>query len=160
MGLDMGNFVVGSRDVAASVATVWDLLVNVDLWPETFTPHLKAAHVDGRVQVGATGWVQTKLPLPRSSFVVTSVEEGRRWAWQGKLLWLTMDFDHRCHRHRLLRRLRREPGRATEQSGPAGGTTHLQASAGTCPRSAGTAGRSPPRLSRLSRRRRKVQCGE
>jgi hypothetical protein len=28
--------------------------------------------------------------------VVTSVEEGRHWAWQGKLLWLTMDFDHRC----------------------------------------------------------------
>ena len=95
-GLDMGNFVVGSRDVAASVATVWDLLVNVNRWPETFTPHLKAAHLDGRVEVGATGWVQTKVPLPRSPFVVTAVEEGRRWAWQGKLLWLTMDYDHRC----------------------------------------------------------------
>jgi hypothetical protein len=92
----MGNFVVGSRDAAASVASVWDLLVDVDRWPETFTPHLKAAHLDGRLQVGATGWVQTKLPLPRSSFVVTSVEEGRRWSWHGKLLWLTMDFDHRC----------------------------------------------------------------
>lgn len=92
----MGNFVTGSRDAATSVATLWHVLVDVDRWPQTFTPHLKAAHLDGRVQVGATGWVQTKLPLPRSPFVVTSVDEGRQWAWRGKLLWLTMDFDHRC----------------------------------------------------------------
>ena len=92
----MGNFVEGRRDTAASSKAVWDLLANVDLWPQTFTPHLKAAHLDGPLEVGATGWVQTKLPFPRSSFTVTSVTEGRGWAWQGKLLRLTMDFDHRC----------------------------------------------------------------
>ena len=92
----MGNFVEGRRDTSASSEAVWVLLADVDLWPQTFTPHLKGAHLDGPLEVGATGWVQTKLPLPRSSFTVTSVEEGRGWRWQGKLLWLTMGFGHHC----------------------------------------------------------------
>jgi hypothetical protein len=92
----VGNFVEGRRDTQASSKAVWDLLAHVDLWPQTFAPHLKAAHLDGPLEVGATGWVQTKLPLPRSSFTITSVEEGRGWAWRGKLLWLTMNFDHSC----------------------------------------------------------------
>ncbi|MBA3796358.1 MAG: hypothetical protein H0X20_03915 [Chloroflexi bacterium] len=33
--------------------------------------------------------------MPRSSFTVTSVDDGRGWAWEGKLLWLSMSFDHR-----------------------------------------------------------------
>lgn len=86
----------GRRDTAASSEAVWGLLADVDLWPRTLTPHLKAAHLNGPLEGGATGWVQTKLPLPRSSFTVTSVEEGRGWAWRGKFLWLTMDFDHSC----------------------------------------------------------------
>ena len=92
----MGNFVDGTRTTTAKPEVVWDLLVDVDRWPNTFTPHLKQARLDGAVEVGATGWVQSKLPLPRSTFSITSVEDGRSWAWRGKVLWLTMDFDHRC----------------------------------------------------------------
>ncbi|MDJ0961404.1 MAG: SRPBCC family protein [Acidimicrobiia bacterium] len=91
----MGNFVEGARVTTADAAAVWALLVDVDRWPETFTPHLAAAQLDGGVEVGARGWVKTKLPLPRSTFTVTTVEDGRSWAWRGKMLWMTMDFDHR-----------------------------------------------------------------
>ena len=90
----MGNFVRGTRETAASAETVWALLANVNEWPRTFTPHLKAAELQGPLSVGASGWVETKLPLPRSPFTVISLEDGRRWAWRGRLLWLWMDFDH------------------------------------------------------------------
>ncbi|MBA3688531.1 MAG: SRPBCC family protein [Chloroflexi bacterium] len=92
----MGNFAYGTRHTPAGNEVVWDLLVDVEHWPETFTPHLKAAHLDGRLEIGTVGWVETRFPPLRSSFVVTSVEDGKRWAWRGKLLWLTIDFDHRC----------------------------------------------------------------
>lgn len=91
----MGNFVTGERKTSADSTTLWDLLVDVPGWPAAFTPHLKEAHIEGAVAPGVTGWVKTRLPLPRAAFRVTRVEAGESWAWQGKLLWLTMDFDHR-----------------------------------------------------------------
>ncbi len=27
---------------------------------------------------------------------MTEVADGRAWKWQGRVLWLTMDFNHRC----------------------------------------------------------------
>jgi len=92
----MGNFAYGTRHTTAGIEVVWDLLVDVEHWPETFTRHLRAAHLDGRLEIGTVGWVETRFPPLRSSFVVTSVEDGKRWAWRGKVLWLTIDFDHRC----------------------------------------------------------------
>jgi hypothetical protein len=90
----MGNFVRGYRGTDASTEAVWRLLVDVDQWPRSFTPHLKAAHLNGPLAIGASGWVETRLPLPRSWFTVTALEDGRRWTWRGRLLWLWMDFDH------------------------------------------------------------------
>lgn len=90
----MGNFLEGSRTTSADSEVVWDILADVDAWPETFTPYLKEAHLDGGIEVGSKGWVQTRIPIPRSHFEVTSVENGRSWAWTGKILWLTMRFDH------------------------------------------------------------------
>ncbi len=92
----MGSFVEGVRETTASCDAVWSLLVDVERWPQTFTPHLTAARLEGPLETGTTGWVKTKLPLPRSPFTVTSVDDGRSWGWQGQLLWLTMTFDHRC----------------------------------------------------------------
>ena len=91
----MGNFVVGSRETSAPPAAVWAALADVDGWPRNFAPHLRAAHLDGPLAVGATGWVKMTLPLPRSAFTVATVAPGVSWAWRGKLLWLTMDHDHR-----------------------------------------------------------------
>ena len=90
----MGNLLEGTRETSAKPEVVWDILAAVDAWPETFTPYLKEAHLDGGVMVGSKGWVQTKIPIPRSHFEVTSVDEGRSWEWTGKIMWLTMRFDH------------------------------------------------------------------
>jgi len=90
----MGNFVEGVRESKADTGRIWDLLVDVGAWPDNFTPHLKEAHLDGELRVGATGWVKTTLPLPRSAFTVTSLDEGRSWEWEGPMLWLTLRFDH------------------------------------------------------------------
>lgn len=90
----MGNFLEGSRETSARPEVVWDILADVDAWPETFAPHLEEAHLEGGIEVGAKGWVQTRIPIPRSHFVVTSVEERRSWTWTGKIMWLTMRFGH------------------------------------------------------------------
>lgn len=90
----MGNFLEASRETSADPAVVWDILANVDAWPETFTPYLKEAHLEGDIEVGSKGWVQTRIPIPRSHFEITSVEDRRSWAWTGKIMWLTMRFDH------------------------------------------------------------------
>jgi hypothetical protein len=94
--MEVGNLVEGTRNIEASTSRVWELLVDVEGWPDTFTPHLKEARLDGALQPGATGWIRTRLPMPRSSFTVSAVDDGRSWAWQGRLLWLTPDYDHRC----------------------------------------------------------------
>lgn len=93
-GKRVGNFLEGSRETSASSAVVWDILANVDAWPETFTPYLKEAHLEGDIEVGSKGWVQTKIPIPRSYFEITAVEDDRSWEWTGKIMWLTMRFDH------------------------------------------------------------------
>lgn len=90
----MGNFVEGSRETTASTEALWLVLADVSRWPETFAPHLRQAGLDGPLKVGETGWVQTKIPIPKSRFVITAVDERRSWTWQGRILWLTMTFDH------------------------------------------------------------------
>lgn len=35
-----------------------------------------------------------RLPI-ETEFEVTSVDEPKNWSWRGRLVWLTMDFDHR-----------------------------------------------------------------
>lgn len=92
----MGNFVVGTRTTTASPEAVWSLIADVDRWPETWTPHLAEAHLEVPIRVGAIGWVRTRMPPVRSTLQVTTVQPGRNWAWSGKLLWLTLDHDHRC----------------------------------------------------------------
>lgn len=90
----MGNFLKATRETSADPAVVWNILADVDAWPDTFTPHLKEAHLDGDIEVGTKGWVQTRIPIPRSHFEITRVKHGESWAWTGKIMWLTMRFDH------------------------------------------------------------------
>lgn len=90
----MGNYVIGTRTTAAPAQVVWDIFVDVDSWPETFASHLEAAHLEGEVEPGATGWVQLKRPPLNSSFVVNRVVPGRNWSWTGKILWMELGFDH------------------------------------------------------------------
>lgn len=92
----MGNLVHGSRDTTASCDAVWDLLADVDRWPNTFARHLKRARLEGPLEPGTTAVVENRSPPTRTTFTVHSVSPGRRFAWSGTIMGLTMDFDHRC----------------------------------------------------------------
>jgi Polyketide cyclase / dehydrase and lipid transport len=92
----MGNLVHGSRDTSATCDTVWDLLADVDRWPETFARHLKRARLDGPLEPGATAVVENRSPPTRTTFTVHSVSPGSHFAWSGTIMGLTIDFDHRC----------------------------------------------------------------
>jgi hypothetical protein len=81
----LGNFLEGARQAEASPELVWEILADVDRWPQTITPYLKAAHLDGGIEVGAKGWVQI-TPIPRSHFEIDRVDDGRSWAWTGRIL--------------------------------------------------------------------------
>ena len=72
----MGNFVTGVRESKADAARIWELLADVGAWPDNFTPHLKEAHLDGELRVGATGWVKTTLPLHKKIFADADFQAG------------------------------------------------------------------------------------
>lgn len=40
--MTVGNFVEGARTTTADATAVWSVLIDVDRWPDTFTPHLAA----------------------------------------------------------------------------------------------------------------------
>lgn len=69
------------REIAVPSEAAWELLVDVDRWPE-WGPSVRAAGLDtDRFEPGATGWVSTPLGL-RVRFEITAVEPGQRWAWK------------------------------------------------------------------------------
>lgn len=92
----MGNLVHGARDTAASCAAVWDLLADVDRWPDTFARHLKRARLAGPLEPGTEAVIENRSPPTKTTFVVHSVSPGSSFAWRGRIMGLTMDFDHRC----------------------------------------------------------------
>lgn len=71
------------RDIGASPATVWRLLVDLEQWPR-WGPSVRRAELDGggrELTAGARGTVWTALG-PSLRFRVTDFEPGRRWAWE------------------------------------------------------------------------------
>lgn len=69
------------REISASADGAWNLLTDVERWPE-WGPSVRAAALDGGAFAqGATGWVQTPLRA-RLRFEITSVEVGRGWSWK------------------------------------------------------------------------------
>ncbi|AYE95036.1 polyketide cyclase [Mycobacterium paragordonae] len=72
-----------NRFVAAPPQAAWDLLVDLDAWPQ-WGPSINGAQLDQpgrRLTAGATGTVRTAL-LVRVPFAVTEFEQGRCWAWK------------------------------------------------------------------------------
>ena len=68
------------RDIDAPAEAVWELLTNLDRWPE-WGPTVRHAELAGNhFEAGATGVVTTVLGL-RLPFEVTS-RDGMRWAWK------------------------------------------------------------------------------
>lgn len=74
--------VTASREVAASPETVWQLLTDLDRWPE-WGPSVRSARTnDGRaLGIGVAGTVTTVVGL-RLPFVVTEYTAGRSWSWR------------------------------------------------------------------------------
>lgn len=70
------------RAIAAPPSAVWDLLVDLDAWPN-WGPTIRGATLDEphtELALGATGTVRTSL-LVAVPFVVTEFDPGREWAW-------------------------------------------------------------------------------
>ncbi|BBZ45125.1 SRPBCC family protein [Mycobacterium parmense] len=71
------------RTIAAPPEAVWNLLVDLDAWPE-WGPTIRAARLDEphtELALHATGTVQTSL-LVAVPFVVTEFDPGRHWGWK------------------------------------------------------------------------------
>lgn len=70
-----------TRVIDAPADELWELLVDLDRWPE-WGPSVRHAALHGdRFEVGATGGVTT--PFGASvPFEITAFEPGRRWAWK------------------------------------------------------------------------------
>lgn len=71
-----------ARTIAAPASRAWDLLVDLDRWPE-WGPSVRAATLDGggrRLTAGASGQV-TPVVGPSLPFRVTELDEGVRWTW-------------------------------------------------------------------------------
>jgi uncharacterized protein YndB with AHSA1/START domain len=71
------------RYIAAPPSVVWNVLVDLDAWPQ-WGPTVSAARLDPpytRLELGVTGSVRTSLGLA-APFTVTEFEAGRHWAWK------------------------------------------------------------------------------
>lgn len=80
-------------DAAPSVA--WQHLADAEQWP-TWARHLRSVELTPRGPVGAhTHAVLTLTNRTRAKVVVTEFVDGRRFRWDGTLLWLRLGYDHR-----------------------------------------------------------------
>jgi uncharacterized protein YndB with AHSA1/START domain len=78
-----GTMLTVERVVAAPPAVVWDVLVDIEAWPE-WGPSISGAHVesgDGRLVQGSVGYVSTSIGVVLP-FVITEFEPGSHWAWK------------------------------------------------------------------------------
>lgn len=67
-------------DVEAPLAVTWQLLTDVDRWPD-WGPTVAGASLDGPFLTGTTGRVQV-TGGPTLRFQLTGVVPERRWAWR------------------------------------------------------------------------------
>lgn len=71
-----------SRRIATPAEAVWQILTDLDRWPEWGPSVRSACTNDGRaLGFGVAGTVTTVVGL-RVPFVVTEYTDGRSWAWR------------------------------------------------------------------------------
>lgn len=69
------TFREASRETHATPEAVWQVWSDVDSWP-TWNPDMKAAHLNGPLQMGTTGTIDTRSG-GKHDVVVTAFEPGR-----------------------------------------------------------------------------------
>lgn len=81
--------------IAAPVADVWSLTVDVERWPEITPTTITAVRRldDGPLRVGSTARLRQPLQRPRVWTVVELVEE-ERFVWEAKLATVRMRGEH------------------------------------------------------------------
>lgn len=82
-----------SFEIAVPVDRAWDLLAQVERWPE-WAPHIRTAHVEG-APVGARseGWFRFR-PVGSAHFAMTTWRPPMSWTWRGRALGLSIDYHH------------------------------------------------------------------
>lgn len=81
--------------VDAPIDEAWRTLANVASWP-TWAPHIRRVVVSppGAIGPESSGRLHFR-PVGSSQFRVTSFTEGIGWDWVGRVLGLTIRYDHR-----------------------------------------------------------------
>lgn len=88
MHLQNSAFIEAPQDV------VWGVTENIERWPE-WTPTMSSVERlnDGEFDVGSVALI--KQPgLPRSKWVVTAMERGKRFVWECKVCGMRMKATH------------------------------------------------------------------
>ncbi len=76
----------------AELAAVWKVWTDVARWPE-WDVSKEIARLDGPFQPGACGWAKQRGNLG-GSFIITAVDDGRRWVTECPLPLGKVVFDH------------------------------------------------------------------
>lgn len=80
--------------VDAPLDAAWSTVADVADWP-SWAPHLRRVTVTPPGHIGPTSTGSLAFrPLGSSQFRVSSYTEGAGWEWVGKVLWLTIRYDH------------------------------------------------------------------
>ncbi len=93
----MGGMELGTRvDIAASPDRVWEVLVDVERWPEWTESVTSVRSLDpGPLAVGSR--VEVSQPrIPTGTYTVTALESGSAFTWEQKQPGSTVSAHHEC----------------------------------------------------------------
>ena len=81
--------------VPLPVEDAWAGLADVATWPR-WAPHIRSVEVNPPGPVGRdTAGTFDLVGAPSARFTMTDFAPPDHWTWQGRFLWLTVDYDHR-----------------------------------------------------------------
>ena len=95
VGHDTAVLVERSFEVALPPAEAWAALADVARWP-SWAPHIASVRVEppGPVGAGTSGTFAFR-PAGRSRFTMTAFDPPRSWTWTGRVMGVTIDYEHR-----------------------------------------------------------------